>query len=179
MALELIRDRDRLVAALRGRGVDYLMPEDAQGEPVGDEALIASLAANEDPRLRQALIALFMLEPGLAEHVPAIEAQLDEPARIELIAHYMAAVYSQAMWRPRLEHYWPPTPDLPDLYSERFKLPAREDEYGKAGLYCLADWHARHVPWHSNHLSEYESVPQLLFGRLMNRARKNVAAPTG
>jgi hypothetical protein len=177
--IDLILDRDRLVAALRERGVDYLMPEDAAGEPVGDEALIASLAANDDPRLRQALIALFMLEPRLAEHVPAIVDELEAPARVELIAHYMAAVYSQSMWRPRLDNYLPPTPDLPDFYSERLQLPAPEDEYGKAGLYALADWHARQVPWHSNHLSEYESVPSLLFGRLMNRARKNVAAPTG
>jgi hypothetical protein len=179
MALELIRDRDRLVAALRDRGVDYLMPEDAAGEPLGDEALIASLAANEDPRLRQALIALFMLEPHLAEHVPAIAEQLDEPSRIELIAHYMAAVYSQSMWRIRLDNYLPPTPDLPDFFSEQFQLPSPDDEYGKAGLYALADWHARHVPWHSNKLSEYESVPGLLFGRLMNRARRSVVAAAG
>jgi hypothetical protein len=177
LSLELVGDRDRLVAALRERGVDYLMPEDAAGEPVGDETLIASLAANADPRLRQALIALFMIKPGLAEHVPGIVDALDGPARIELIVHYMAAVYSQAMWRPRLDHYLPPTPDLPDLYSEHYQLPAPEDEYGKTGLYALADWHASRVPWHSNHLSEYESVPTLLFGRLMNRARKNVAAP--
>jgi hypothetical protein len=172
VALELIHDRDRLVAALRDRGVDYLMPEDAAGAPVGDEALIASLAANEDPRLRQALIALLMLEPHLAEYVPAIMEQLDEPARIELIAHYMAAVYSQSMWRIRLDNYLPPTPDLPDFYSEQLQLPSPDDEYGKAGLYALANWHARQVPWHSNKLSEYESVPSLLFGRLMNRARR-------
>ena len=83
------------------------------------------------------------------------------------------------MWRIRLDNYLPPTPDLPDFFSERFQLPAPDDEYGKAGLYALADWHARQVSWHSNKLSEYESVPQLLFGRLMNRARKNVAASTG
>jgi hypothetical protein len=179
MALEMIHDRDTLVSALRKRGADYLMPEDAAGEPVGDEALIASLAANEDPRLRQALIALFMLEPQLAQYVPGIVEQLDEASRIELIAHYMAAVYSQSMWRIRLDNYLPPSPDLPDFYSEQLQLPSPDDEYGKAGLYALADWHARHVPWRSNKLSEYESVASLLFGRLMNRARRNVTAPTG
>jgi hypothetical protein len=179
MALGLIGDRDRLVAALRDRGVDYLMPEDATGEPVGDETLIASLAANEDPRLRQALIALFLLEPHLAQSVPAIVEELGEPSRIELIAHYMAAVYSQSMWRIRLDHYLPPTPDLPDYFSERYQLPTPEDEYGKAGLYALADWHASHKSWYANHLSEYESVPQLLFGRLMNRARRSVVAAAG
>ena len=167
------------MAALRDRGVDYLMPTDAQGDPVGDEPLIASLAANEDPRLRQALIALFLLEPLLAQHVPDIAEQLEMPARIELIAHYMAAVYLQSMWRIRLDHYLPPTPDLPDYYSVSNQLPGPDDEYGKAGLYALADWHARHVPWRANHLSEYESVTGLLLGRLQNRARKNVTAPTG
>jgi hypothetical protein len=72
VSLALTHDRDALVAALRARGVDYLMPIEATGDPVADEPLIASLAANEDPRLRQALIALFLLEPRLAQHVPAI-----------------------------------------------------------------------------------------------------------
>jgi hypothetical protein len=59
--LTLVRDREPLVSALRERGVDYLAPSDAQGPPLADGVLIASLAAHHDPRLRQALIALFML----------------------------------------------------------------------------------------------------------------------
>jgi len=173
------RQRDRLVAALRERGVDYLAPSDAAGEPLSDEELIASLAAHDDARLRQALIALFMLHPGLAPLVPPLRARLAPAAAVELTVHYLAAVYSQSMWRIRLDHYLPPTPDLPDYFSAELELPDALDEYGKAGLYALADWHAAHVPWRANHLSEYEGVAELLLGRLWLKAQRRVAAAGG
>src|SRR6185369_6834571 len=126
--------RDRLVAALRERGVDYLAPSDAAGQPLPDEALIAALAAHDDPRLRQALIALFMLHPALAPLVPPLCARLAPAAQVELKAHYLAAVYLQTMWRIRLNHYLPPTPDLPDYFSAELGLPDAQEEFGKAGL---------------------------------------------
>src|SRR5438309_6874367 len=110
-AVTLVRDADQLVAALRERGVDYLAPSDAQGQPVSDETLIASLAAHDNPRLIQAQIALFLLHPSMATLVLALRAQLSATAQVELLAHYMAAVYLQSMWRIRLDHYLPPTPD--------------------------------------------------------------------
>ena len=174
-----VRERERLVAALRERGVDYLAPSDAAGEPVTDEALIASLAAHDDPRLRQALIALFILHPNLAPLVPPLCARLAPAAGVELKAHYQAAVYLQSMWRIRLDHYLAPTPDLPDYFSAELGLPNALDEYGKAGLYALADWHAAQVPWRANHLSEYEGVAELLLGRLWLKAQQHVAAAGG
>src|SRR4030088_257222 len=102
-----MRDREALVAALRERGVDYLAPSDAAGEPLADEELIARLAVHDDPRLRQALIALFMLHPQLAPLVPPLCARLAPAAVVELKAHYLAAVYLQSMWRIRLNHYLP------------------------------------------------------------------------
>jgi len=175
----LALDRDRLVAALRERGVDYLMPSDAQGEPVPDETLIASLAASEDPRLRQALIALFLLRPGLAASVPKLRRRVGEAAETELLAHYMAAVYLQQMWRVRLGHYLPPFADLPDYFSQELRLPDPEDEYGKAGLHALAEWHAAHSSERANHLSEYHSVADLLFERLKSKTCRHVLAPAG
>ena len=176
MGVALIQDRGRLVAALRARGVDYLMPEDAQGAPVDEAALIASLAANEDPRLRQALIALFMLEPRLAEHVPAVEAQLDGPARLELIAHYMAAVYLRQIWATRLRQYIPPSVPLADLYSKRLALPSPTTNHGELGLRALANWHASHGNDRGSHLAEYENAADLLFGRLVLKAHAHVHA---
>jgi hypothetical protein len=174
-----VRERERLVAALRERGVDYLAPSDAAGDPLADEELIASLAAHDDPRLRQALIALFMLHPELAPLAPPLCVRLAPAAAVELTAHYLAAVYLQSMWRIRLDHYLPPTPDLPDYFSASLGLPDALDEYGKAGLYALADWHAAHVPWRANHLSEYEGVAELLLGRLWLKAQRHVTATGG
>jgi hypothetical protein len=172
----LLPDREALVAALRERGVDYLAPSDAQGEPVADEALIASLAAHDDPRLRQALIALFLLHPRLAPLVPPLCARLEPAAAVELKAHYLAAVYLQSMWRIRLDHYLPPTPDLPDYFSASLDLPDALDEYGKAGLYALADWHSAHAAGRANHLSEYECVAELLLADIQLKARHVASA---
>lgn len=172
-----VRDGEALVAALRERGVDYLAPSDAQGEPLADETLLASLAAHDNPRLVQALIALFMLHPQLAPLVPPLRARLGAPAEVELLAHYMAAVYLQSMWRIRLDHYLPPTPDLPDYFSGELGLPSPDDEFGKAGLYALADWHSAHAAGRANHLSEYEGVAALLLDRLWLQAERRVASP--
>jgi len=171
-----VRDGDTLVAALRERGVDYLAPSDAQGAPLSDETLIAGLAASDNPRLVQALIALFILHPDLAPLVPALRSRLTAAAAVELLAHYTAAVYLQSMWRIRLNHYLPPQPDLPDYFSAELGLPGPDDLYGKAGLYALADWHSAHAPGRANHLSEYQGVAELLLEDIKLKARRVIAA---
>lgn len=168
--------RDRLVAALRERGVDYLAPSDAQGAPLDDAALIAALAAHDDPRLRQALIALFLVQPELAPLVPALRPALPEPAATELTAHYLAAVYLQSMWLTRLGHYQSPVVRLPDYFSQALGLPHPDELYGKAGLHALAAWHTAHRAEHGHPLSEYEGVFTLIIHRLKARARRHVAA---
>jgi hypothetical protein len=164
--MDVVTDRERLVAALRQRGVDWLAPSEARGAPVPDETLIASLAAHADPRLRQALIGLFLLHPDLAGVVPRVAATLDACANRELQAYYTAAVYLQTMWRIRLGHYLPAVHDLPDHFSLALRLPPRQDEYGKAGLYALAEWHASRAPFKCNYVSAYDGVADLLFASL-------------
>jgi hypothetical protein len=172
-------ERDRLVAALRERGVDYLAPRDAQGAPLDDRALVAALATHEDPRLRQALIALFLVKPELAPLMPQLRIGLAEPAATELLAHYMAAVYLQSMWLTRLGHYQSPVVRLADYFSEELGLPHPDDLYGKAGLHALAEWHARHTTERGNHLSEYEGVFSLIIERIKSRVRRHVAPAIG
>jgi hypothetical protein len=162
----VVTDRERLVAALRQRGVDWLAPSDAQGAPLPDEMLIASLATHEDPRLRQALIGLFLLQPSLAIRVPHIVTALDEQAASELKASYTAAVYLQTMWRIRLARYLPAMLELPDYFSQTLSLPPPQDEYGKAGLYALAQWHASRARFPYNYVSAYAGVADLLFASL-------------
>jgi hypothetical protein len=173
----LERNWDRLAAALRTRSVDYLASSDAWAEPLDDETLIASLAAHSQPRLVQSLIALLLIHPELAPQVPLLRAGLAPAAQVELLAHYMAAVYLQSMWRIRLDHYLPPTPDLPDYFSTELGLPDALDLYGEAGLYALAKWHSAHAAGQANHLSEYQSVAQLLLAAVELKARH--VAPGG
>jgi hypothetical protein len=169
-------ERDRLVAALRARGVDYLAPSDARGAPLDDQALIAALAADEDPRLRQALIALFLLHPELAPLVRQIRKQLRPEAETELIAHYLAAVYFRQIWATRLSQYLPGLPPLPDFFSQSLQLPAPQAALGEPGLRALAAWHAHNRPAPGNRLAEYENAAHLLFARLALKARSHVAA---
>jgi hypothetical protein len=164
--MDLVTDRERLVAALRQRGVDWLAPSDACGAPVPDETLIASLAAHADPRLRQALIGLFLLHPDLADVILRVAEALDEHANRELQAYYTAAVYLQTMWRIRLGHYLSSVHELPDHFSLALRLPSRQDAYGKAGLYALAAWRASRAPFKCNYVSAYDGVAELLFASL-------------
>jgi hypothetical protein len=166
----------RLVAALRERGVDYLAPGDAQGEPLEDRVLIRALAEHEDARLRQALIALFLLHPELAPLVRPLRKTLGPKAETELIAHYMAAVYLRQIWATRLSHYLPPLAPLPDFFSESLQLSSPETGFGEQGLRDLAAWHAHNRRERGDHFAEYVNAADLLFGRLALKARAHVSA---
>jgi hypothetical protein len=177
--VERVDDPERLVAALRARGVAYLAPSDAAGAPLDDDSLLASLAASPAARLRQALAALFLVQPGLAEHVPAVRAALDPAAQVELTAQYMAAVYLREMWATRLSRYLPQLALLPDLFSQALGLPAPSEGYGKTGLHRLAAWHQGQTNRPGDRLTEYYNVADLLFGQLRLRANSRVAAVAG
>lgn len=174
--MKLVEDRDTLVAALRARGVDCLAPSDAAGPPLDDAALIASLAAHPDARLKQALCALFLVRPQLAPLVPGLLDDLPPAATVELTARYMAAVYLRAMWATRLGHYLPDLPPLADHFSQSLGLPAPGELHGKAGLYALAAWHEQQTGRRINYRAEYENAAELLFGRLQLRLDQHVPA---
>jgi hypothetical protein len=165
-------ERARLVAALREHGVDYLAPSDARGEPLDDRALVKALAEHEDPRLRQALIALFLVQPQLAPLAASLRPMLPEPAATELVAHYMAAVYLQSIWMIRLGHYQSPVVPLVDYFSQQLDLPHPEEMFGELGLRALAAWHTAHRAERGNPLSEYEGVFELIIDRIRSRARR-------
>ncbi len=171
-------DRDSLVAQLRELGVRYLTPTDAKLDEtrrVAAPELIGQLASQSDPRLRHALIAVFILHPELAGALPGQLAALDLAARVELMAHYMAAVYLQRMWRTRLGFYLD-VQLLPDLFSSELGLPSPEERHGKTGLHAVAQWHANQSPYPFNHLSSYHHVMDLLFAQLKQGTRRHEPA---
>jgi len=177
-AKRLVTERESLVAALRKHGVDYLVPTDAKLEaPIEDEVLLASLAAHEDPRLRQALIALFLLHPELSGLVRRARDRLQGRTACELMAFYTAAVYLQRMWRIRLGQYLPAFIEMPDHFSAELCLPRTEEEHGKVGLHRLAEWHSTLDLSPRSHLSEYEGVADLLFQSLRLKKRQDEPAP--
>jgi len=159
------------VAALREHGVDWLAPGDAAGaETLNATTLVASLAAHDDPRLRAALIGLFVLRPEFSAIVGEAMKALRPPAEDELVARYMAAVYLQRLWRMRLGLYLEDFGELPDLYSASLGLPAAHEGYGKPGLHALAEWHKQRSPVAYNRLAEYSREMEHLFASLKLRA---------
>ncbi len=175
--MQHIHEYETLVAALHRYGVDYLSPSDARlDQTIDDETLIASLASHSEARLRQALIALFLLQPQLAPIVPNLQTELVPHAAQELSAYYSAAMYLQRMWRTRLGHYLEAVNELPDHFSAELSLPHPQEEHGKVGLHALADWHARFSPYRFNHLSAYEGVAELLFQSLKLRRKPHESA---
>jgi hypothetical protein len=169
--MDVVIDRERLVSALRASGLNWLAPGDAHGEPIPDAVLVASLALHEDPRLRAALTGLFILRPELASCLAEILQQLDLPARHELMARYMAAVYLQRFWRTRLGLYLGNFAELPDLYSQLLNLPDADEGFGKIGLHRLANWHQQNEAVIYNRLAEYRQQIDLVFAALKLRIR--------
>lgn len=170
-----VGERETLVAALRARGVDYLMSDGGSGNTLSDQDLITHLVTHEDARLRSALTGLFLLHPELAPLAATLADTLPPDARIELQARYMAAAYLQRFWRTRLEIYNLTTPDLPDLFSAALGLPAANVMYGKPGLNALAMWHQRQHPVTYNRRVEYELVIEHIIASLKMHAHESPA----
>lgn len=169
MPINAEKDRNLLVENLKKYGIRFLVSgetEDKSEIHLSTEELIVCLAKSTDPRLRLALVSFFILYPQTAHQVPHLVEKLEDPARTELIAFYMAAVYLQRFWRTRLRLYLGDSPELPDLYSHAFSLPKADDRHGKNGLYALADWHANRSPYFFNRLASYHKVMDLLFEQL-------------
>lgn len=162
-------DWNLIVENLKALDICYLASGELKQEAkdsLPPQALIKRIAENSDPRLRLALIALFIRHPRHSAIVSDLVEQLNEPARTELKTFYMAAVYLQRFWMPRLKLYLKDFPLLPDLYSEELSLPEPEDRHGKNGLYALAEWHANRSPYHFNWRASYLKVTDLLFAQL-------------
>ena len=174
--MEIVTDREQLVAALHERGVNWLAPSDARGESIPDAALIVSLASHDDPRLRAALTGLFVLYPELALCLTEALRPLTLAVHDELMARYMAAVYLQRFWRTRLGLYLGSFIELPDLYSKTLGLPDAKEGFGKIGLHMLAEWHQQRTSPIYNRLAEYQQQIDLVFAALKLRAHKHEPA---
>jgi hypothetical protein len=173
-----LNEHDQLVAKLRESGVRYLVPTDArldETQSIDSLNLIRQLADSDDPRLRHSLIGLFILHPDWSGFAQQLSVLLAEPARTELIAHYMAAVYLQRRWRTRLGFYLE-VQLLPDYFSKQLGLPSPETRFGKTGLHALAKWHADQLGTIYNYLSAYEKTMDLLFEQLKQESRSHESA---
>ncbi len=140
---------DQLVAELRRWGICHLTGGDnpaaqakASSEPLDGAALLAHLAAEPDPRVYAACVALLLRHPDLASRLSeALDqaAALTPEARESLIVLCLAAAYLQQAMREQLtfvlgeQHALA----LPPAFWEERNLPPPAPSTGEAGLKAL------------------------------------------
>jgi hypothetical protein len=151
-------DPAALAATLAQLGVPYLRAgTTAAPLPLDPPQLIAALAQHPSPRVREAMIPLFLRHPAFATHVPAVAAALAVDAGETVRHFYTAAVYLQRLWRGQLEMVLGPFPLLPDYFAQiEWGLPAPDEHFGEAGLRALAQRFQEQSG--DNWLATYESA---------------------
>lgn len=159
-------DTAALAATLAQLNVHYLRtPTSAEPLPLEPAALIAALAQHPSPRVREALIPLFLRHPEFARDVPDVVDTLPTAAGLTLRHLYTAAVYLQRLWRGKLEMYLGALPALPDYFGHsEWGLPAPEEHYGEAGLRLLAEHFEARTG--DNWLSMYQKAISLFLNQL-------------
>jgi hypothetical protein len=131
------------------------------------------LASHADPRLREALIPLFLRHPDLAACATELVRRL-EPAAADTLRHFFtAAVFLQRLWLGTLQLHLGSFPLLPDHFGQRYyQLPAPDVKSGEAGLRGLARLYADRtgMDW----LSVYQTTMNLLLQQLsLDEARRD------
>src|SRR5690348_12912610 len=86
-----------LVAALRAWGLDYLTSSGARkaGSSIPPVQLLQRLARCPQARIRDAIIALLLLHPELANVIPTALATAEQETREQLTTLVLAALYLQ------------------------------------------------------------------------------------
>ena len=163
---EKLLDTATLAATLAQLDVPYLRtPTSAEPLPLDPAALIAALAQHPSPRVREALIPLFLRHPEFARNVPDVLVTLPPAAGLTLRHLYTAAVYLQQLWHGKLEMYLGVLPALPDYFGQsEWGLPAPQEHHGEAGLRLLAE-HFR-ARTGDNWLSMYQTTISLFLNQL-------------
>lgn len=134
---------DRLLAELHAHGITFLTGT-LDAVPSSDDVehslppteLLHRLAASREPSVRDATVALLLLHPKIAIHLPPItlpEGDADE--QIAVLA--LAAAYLQRQWRARLRLALGEKPILQVDYWREWHLP-EPDWAPEEGLRALA-----------------------------------------
>jgi hypothetical protein len=141
-------ETDRLIAELRARdigfftgGHDQALAAEVISHPLAPSELLHQLPASNEPRVRDATIALLLLHPDLAEHLPATILPLEEASADQLIVLALAATYLQRRWRTRLTLALGPQPEVPARFWHAWNLPDPDGpppESPECGLRALA-----------------------------------------
>ena len=134
----------QLLAELRRWGITYLMTANGIHDlsaPLAPVDLITALAGSGEPRIRDALVTLFLLHPGLVDVIPMAIAQGDEWTSAQIQTLTLAALYEQRIWYPLLTMAFGRPPRLPEApfaeYWKTWRLPPPWVDFGRSGEVTL------------------------------------------
>lgn len=161
-------EADQLISILRRWGITYLLgegtpihPSDMVTNRASAVRLIKRLVQCEYPRVRDAMISLFLLHPRLAD--AALEAlKTSTPATAEQIATLiLATLYLQRMWSIRLALALGHAPDFPEEpfahLWQRHQLPPPAYHDGEWGLTKLQEYEQRQTGLPLNYLRDWQN----------------------
>jgi hypothetical protein len=115
-----ITKEDTLVAELERVGVHYLTRRSngQRVEPLSPEILLVQLVRQPSSRVRNAIIALFLVHPEYKQVVPIVLHRLRGASRSKFKTLYTAAVFLQRLYAAQLRSLCPGHwAVLPDIYS--------------------------------------------------------------
>jgi len=147
------KEADTLVSILRTWGIEYLvgleqMSSTSHIEQVSPLELIQRLAQqNENARIRDASISLFLLHPELTDTIREAIETSELAIAEQIITATLATLYLQRMWSLRLALAFGHIPNFPEqpfasLWQQRH-LPPPAFHNGEAGLLALQTFEQR------------------------------------
>jgi hypothetical protein len=119
-----------VAAALAVLDVHFVMaPRQGRGTRLAKQpvVLLASLAEQEEARLRLGIIPLLLRHPDWAPLVPVAVQRLSPRKRELLKLYYTAAMLLQQKYAALLESFLGPSAPLTDWYSAELGIPTRGD----------------------------------------------------
>ncbi len=180
------QEADTLINILRAWDIEYLIgfeqvSSHSQIEQLSPTELIKRLAQqNENSRIRDASISLFLLHPELTDAIlKAIEAS--EPAVAEQITtSTLATLYLQRMWSIRLTLALGHTPNFPEqpfaqLWQQRH-LPPPAFYNGEWGLLALQMFEQRRTGMPFSFIGDWQNQLDHLLWQEETRHRERAAS---
>jgi len=183
------KEADALISILRTWGVEYLIGlEQASSRSPNEQLppieLIKRLAQqNENSRIRDASISLFLLHPELSPDI--VEAiKTSEPAIAEqIITSTLAALYLQRMWFIRLALGLGHVPNFPEqpfarLWQQRH-LPPPAFHNGEWGLLALQTFEQKRTGMPFSFLGDWQNqLDHLLWQEETRHRERAITLPT-
>lgn len=176
---------ERLLAELYARGIEYLSGGYDANTAINaaprllDADLLRHLAMSPEARIRNAMIALFLLHPEIGQAIPTALHASDLTTQDNLITLALAAYYLQHLWRTRLVLALGSETSMPDdlitPFIQERNLPSPDELHGELGLRCLQEYVRARSGLRLNYLGDWQDqVNHLLWQETARRKQVRI-----